>query len=391
MVPLPPHLMGKTPAVSFSENEGGERLRRLTISSQPSLANILSLAPPLRKPSLTLTRKNSTADLLLALKLSLRVNSPVDRSPKLKLFYMSPLPPPVVLEQKDSLSRKSLSKKTVVEAPSGPPVPFQHFLQFSDDGKVHILLACTGSVATIKIPQIIDKLVQIYGDKISIQLVVTKCALHFLKGLKINAGVKIWRDEDEWANFGDQYVAAAGKKKNPFEKMILHNELRRWADLLLVAPLSANTLAKISNGICDNLLTLIIRLWGPVTLSLAVKKPIIVAPAMNTFMYTHPITAKQLAVIQLDMFGIEVLKPVEKVLVCGDIGMGGMREWLDIVDIVRRRVSQIKRERFELEGIPNDSDDEEDEDDEDDEEDDDEDSDDGVHTIPEEDEESSSM
>ena len=63
-------------------------------------------------------------------------------------------------------------------------------------------MACTGSVATIKVPLIIDKLFQIFTtSKISIQLVLTKSSSHFLRGCKIHEDVKIWRDEDEWANF----------------------------------------------------------------------------------------------------------------------------------------------------------------------------------------------
>ena len=254
----------------------------------------------------------------------------------------------------NSSRRNSLKKasKTIVASPVGPPVPFQEYLSKEDDGKFHILLACTGSVATIKIPLIIDKLFQLFGtSKISIQLIVTKAASHFLKGSKINADVKIWRDEDEWANYNEATTISStqnhsAKPKNPFDKLILHNELRKWADIMLVAPLSANTLAKIANGIADNLLTSIIRSWAPST-SQQVKKPIIVAPAMNTFMYTHPMTAKQIATITSPGFGIEVLKPVEKVLVCGDIGMGGMRDWVDVVDILRRRILAIEAENKE--------------------------------------------
>jgi phosphopantothenoylcysteine decarboxylase len=177
--------------------------------------------------------------------------------------------------------------------------------------------------------------------------------------------VKIWRDEDEWANYeySTTETTACKKPKNPFDKMILHNELRRWADIMLISPLSANTLAKIANGISDNLLTNIIRAWGPQQSN--IKKPILAAPAMNTFMYTHPITAKQLAILSSpDWFGIEILKPVEKVLVCGDIGMGGMREWSDIVDILRRRISGLKAERAKLDGDDDIEEAEEDHDDE---------------------------
>ncbi|KAK6460316.1 hypothetical protein DFJ63DRAFT_248653 [Scheffersomyces coipomensis] len=292
--------------------------------------------------------------------------------------------------RKPSLKRSS--NKTIVASPVGPPVPFQQYLSKEDDGKIHILLGCTGSVATIKIPLIIDKFFQIYGNsKISIQLIVTKSASFFLKGLKINKNVKIWRDEDEWGNYIKEFDQQTEttmtsnnnnnnnnlnpnsinninnkKKHNPFDKMILHNELRRWADIMLIAPLSANTLAKISNGISDNLLTSIIRSWNP-----SIKKPILVAPAMNTFMYTHPITAKQIRYIESPDFGIEVLKPVEKVLVCGDIGMGGMREWIDIVDIVKKRITIIKLERKRLEeGLAEEEEDDEDEDEDEDKEDD---------------------
>ena len=66
-----------------------------------------------------------------------------------------------------------------------------------------------------------------------------------------------------------------------------HIEQRAWADLFLIAPLSANTLAKLSTGQCDNLLTCVARAWD-------FTKPIVAAPAMNTHMWTHPITRPQL-------------------------------------------------------------------------------------------------
>ncbi|KAK9458310.1 flavoprotein [Dipodascopsis uninucleata] len=186
------------------------------------------------------------------------------------------------------------------------------------DGKFHVLLAASGSVAAIKIPLIIEKLLRIYEcSRISIQVVLTNSAGKFLPmaDKPLPARVKVWRDSDEWKDWS--------KRTDP----IVHIELRRWAHLLLVAPLSANTLAKIANGLCDNLLTSIIRAWNPAV-------PIYLAPAMNTYMYTHPLTKIHLQVIKDHMDWITVLKPVEKVLACGDIGMGGMREWSDIVEII---------------------------------------------------------
>lgn len=307
---------------------------------------------------------------------------------------------PITILRKNSLNKKS--NKTLVLSPVGPPVPFQQFLSKEDDKKFHILLACTGSVATIKVPMIIDKLFQVFGsNKISVQLVATKYACHFLKGLKIHKDVKIWRDEDVWTNLREWDAnanttttpttseQAVKKQKTPYDKMLLNNELRKWADIMLIAPLSANTLSKMANGLADNLLTSIVRTWGPTSGSgpNCVKKPILIAPAMNTYMYTHPLTSKHLKILSLteEGFGMEVLKPVEKVLVCGDIGMGGMREWLDIVDQLKRKIKTLVAEKAamtgssideEIEEDKDENDDNDDQDNDDDEDDDDEDDDD---------------
>lgn len=246
--------------------------------------------------------------------------------------------PPISSESISIHPKKSkTTPKAIVASPTGPVVPFTQYLQREDDNKIHILIGATGSVATIKVPLIIDKLQKIYGpEKVSIQLVVTKPAEHFLRGSKISTEVKIWRDSDEWSN-------TFGRPGDP----ILHVELRKWADVFLIAPLSANTLAKIANGLCDNLLTSIIRSWNPTL-------PIFVAPAMNTLMYTHPMTKKHLGILAEDFKFITVLKPVEKVLVCGDIGMGGMREWTDIVDTIMRKIKEIKLAKLALLRLNND-------------------------------------
>ena len=81
------------------------------------------------------------------------------------------------------------------------------------------------------------------------------------------AGCVLFRDRDEWP--GDGY-----RRGDP----VLHIEFRNWADLLVVAPLDANTLAKFALGLCDNFLTCLFRAWD-------FSRPVILAPAMNTLMW----------------------------------------------------------------------------------------------------------
>ncbi|XP_074615709.1 phosphopantothenoylcysteine decarboxylase-like isoform X2 [Acropora palmata] len=112
---------------------------------------------------------------------------------------------------------------------------------------------------------------------------------------------------------------------------ILHIELRRWADLMVIAPLDANTMAKISCGLCDNLLTCTIRAWD-------VKKPLLFCPAMNTFMWEHPITSVQ--VKQLIHMGYTHIPPIKKTLACGDTGVGAMAEVPIIVSHVKNHLQR---------------------------------------------------
>ncbi|KAJ2737794.1 Phosphopantothenoylcysteine decarboxylase, partial [Coemansia sp. BCRC 34301] len=106
---------------------------------------------------------------------------------------------------------------------------------------------------------------------------------------------------------------------------VLHIELRKWADICVVAPLDANTMAKVATGFCDNLLTCVLRAWD-------MAKPRIVCPAMNPMMWEHPITDAQIGTLK--MLGFRVISPIAKNLACGDIGMGAMAEPADIAQAV---------------------------------------------------------
>ncbi|KAK2459638.1 hypothetical protein APHAL10511_008283 [Amanita phalloides] len=180
-------------------------------------------------------------------------------------------------------------------------------------GYTHAILITTGSVASIKAPLIVQELLKY--SRVKVEVVATKPSLAFYSKEDIRqAGSRVWTDEDEWPstfNIGDP---------------ILHIELRRWADIVLVAPCSANTLSKIANGLCDNLVTSLLRALAPTT-------PTYIFPAMNTLMYEHPLTAEHLRTIR-EVIRYNVVGPIGKNLACGDVGLGAMTEWRDIVKIV---------------------------------------------------------
>lgn len=109
----------------------------------------------------------------------------------------------------------------------------------------------------------------------------------------------------------------------------LHIQLADWADVLVFAPLSANSLAKLSLGLADNLASRLFRAWN------ICEKPVIIAPAMNTKMWTHPATATHIET--LCGWGAILVKPVSKMLACGDVGVGAMASVGDILTAIVER------------------------------------------------------
>jgi phosphopantothenoylcysteine decarboxylase len=203
-----------------------------------------------------------------------------------------------------------------------------------------ILLGVTGSVAAMRTPPLYHALVQA-GH--SVKVVATDPALYFFDPAELPLGV-IHFDADEWPG---RQQDQRWKREDP----VLHIELRRWADLLLIAPLDANTLAKLVVGLCDNCLTCVWRAWDP-------ARPVVLAPAMNTFMWDHPLTRRHLRQLIEDHGsrpapaneGLEQLvtwlndhcphlhmvAPQSKRLACGDIGQGAMAEVADLVATVHQ-------------------------------------------------------
>ncbi|KRT81246.1 hypothetical protein AMK59_4959 [Oryctes borbonicus] len=140
---------------------------------------------------------------------------------------------------------------------------------------------------------------------------MTECSKHFCDIKELPTEIKVYDDNNEWTMWQ--------KRGDP----VLHIELGKWADIFIIAPIDANSLAKIANGLCDNLLTCTARAWET-------SKPLILCPAMNTKMYNHPITDVHLNLLK--SWGYHIIPVIEKTLMCGDTGVGAMADVKTIVD-----------------------------------------------------------
>jgi phosphopantothenoylcysteine synthetase/decarboxylase len=183
---------------------------------------------------------------------------------------------------------------------------------------MNILHGLTGSVAST----IVCKFQKHYEED-SVKFVLTESSKKFNPpyymvssfDLKLEGQLRYGQfdDDDEWVMY------EKGSK-------VLHIELVKWADVFVIAPCSANTIAKIANGVCDNLLTCVARAWD-------FEKKFIIAPSMNVKMWEHPITKEHIDKIK--SWGITVVDPIEKKLFCGDYGMGAMANIEDIVKQIK--------------------------------------------------------
>jgi len=164
--------------------------------------------------------------------------------------------------------------------------------------KYKILFKITGSIAAYKATYLISKLVQ---NNFEVQTVVSESALHFI-------GKATLEGLSGKAVLSDTYENG---------KMMNHINLVKWADLVILCPASANTINKLANGIADNLITSLFLAhdWN---------KPYLIAPAMNSNMYHHPITKKSLSV--LENLGVKILPTDSGYLACGDVGEGKLLE-----------------------------------------------------------------
>lgn len=173
-----------------------------------------------------------------------------------------------------------------------------------------IVLAITGGIAAYKSALLARLLVK---EGFEIRVIMTQGAQQFITPLTLQAltGNEVHTELlDTHAELG-----------------MGHIELAKWADLVLIAPASANTLARLAMGMADDLLA---------TVCLATTAPVMVAPAMNQQMWAHP--AVQLNVQTLSDMGYEMVEPDSGVQACGDVGAGRLPE----PEILLRRVLNFK-------------------------------------------------
>ncbi len=177
--------------------------------------------------------------------------------------------------------------------------------------KKEVILGVTGSIAAYKVCDITNRLRQL---KFNVTAVMTEEAKHFISPLTLQhlSGNKV---VTEMFELPDNY--------DP-----LHTALADKADLILVAPATANVIAKIANGICDDILTCTI---------LAAKAPVLIAPAMNDRMYKHKATEKNIATLK--GWGYKFIGPKVGRLVCGYSAVGHLA---DIETIVREVKKVLK-------------------------------------------------
>ncbi|HEY1380050.1 MAG TPA: flavoprotein [Gemmataceae bacterium] len=201
----------------------------------------------------------------------------------------------------------------------------------------NVLLGVTGSVAAVRTPPLHAAL---RGQGHSVRIVATDAALYFFDPAELDPA-HVGRNPEVVTIDADEWPGRDGGRRYGRDDTVLHIELRRWADLFVVAPLDANTLAKLATGLADNCLTCVWRAWD-------VARPVVLAPAMNTLMWDHPLTMRNLRQLAADTTGrsppdkasdealidwinanaatLRIVGPITKRLACGDVGVGAMAE-----------------------------------------------------------------
>lgn len=176
-------------------------------------------------------------------------------------------------------------------------------------GSTKILLCVTGGIAVYKAIALVSKLTQAGAD---VRVIMSQSAMEFVQPLSFQAMSR-----------NDVYFDTFDEKDS---RVIAHIDLADWADLVVVAPATANVIGKYANGIADDMIT---------TTLLATTKEVWMAPAMNVHMYSHPAVLQNIDT--LHKRGIRFIEPSEGYLACGYVGKGRLEEPEKITELIMNR------------------------------------------------------
>lgn len=174
-----------------------------------------------------------------------------------------------------------------------------------------VVLGVTGSIAAYKIANLASALVKLHAD---VNVIMTKNAVNFINPITFETLT------------GNKCLVDTFDRN--FQFNVEHVALAKRADIILVAPASANVIGKIAGGIADDMLT---------TTIMACKAPKLISPAMNTNMFENPIVQDNLK--KLQNFGYEVIQPANGYLACGDTGAGKMPEPETLLAYILRTIA----------------------------------------------------
>lgn len=176
----------------------------------------------------------------------------------------------------------------------------------SDMQKNNILLCVSGGIAVYKAVALTSKLTQ---AGFNVKVIMTASAMQFVQPLSF----QVMSKNDVFFDTFDEKDSA----------VIAHIDLADWADLIIVAPATANVIGKLANGLADDMVT---------TTLLAATAPVWIAPAMNVNMYNHPAVMRNIEQLYKD--GYRFIEPSEGYLACGYIGKGRLEEPEKITELV---------------------------------------------------------
>ena len=174
-----------------------------------------------------------------------------------------------------------------------------------------VVLGVTGSIAAYKIASLASKLVKLHAD---VHVLMTQNATNFITPITFETLT------------GNKCLIDTFDRNFQFD--VAHVSLAKKADVMLIAPASANVIGKIANGIADDMLT---------TTVMASTTPVLISPAMNTHMYENPIVQDNLQ--KLERFGYKIIAPAVGMLACHDVGAGKMPEPEVLLDWILREIA----------------------------------------------------